>query len=100
MSKDPCGETTHFYFRNTRRDWKPGDEPGRAEVVIGIQGRFGDQWHEKNVTCRLINDGEIDYEIDVLIKELEVIRKKAKASLLKKNRQTDADLANRLLEQS
>jgi len=67
------------YCRQTKELWP-------AVLVIGAHG-FGEEAdssiREPRLTCHLMTDGEIDYEIDVMKKQLEQLRRKAKTMLAK-----------------
>jgi DNA-binding transcriptional regulator YiaG len=54
-----------------------------AELVIGTRGIEFDSFREPQLTCTLVTEGEIDYEIDQMKKHLEQVRRKAKAMLAK-----------------
>lgn len=58
--------------------WKKGDLPGNQMVNIVLSKRMTLQDGSISLTATLATDGEVDYAVDQLIKELEAIRKKAK----------------------
>jgi hypothetical protein len=66
-------------------------------MVIGVSGDPGDDGQgspvgalEFHLTCHLMTDGEIDHEVNEMIKHLEQLRKKAKAMLAKHRRDEES----------
>jgi hypothetical protein len=87
MAKDKrnIAFTQCFYVWNRSGYVKDQEEPGPAVLEIGAHG-FGeviDGVLQPHLTCHLMADGEIDYEINEMIKQLEEVRRKAKAMLVK-----------------
>jgi hypothetical protein len=86
----------NFYVENTTANSR--DTPGGlmiATLNIGI--RYFNQQHELEkspLTCSMVGDGEIDYEINQLQKQLETIRREAK-KLLVKHRKDDEEYFRR-----
>lgn len=66
--------------------WKIGDLPGNQMVNIVLNKRMTLHDGSLSLTSRLATDGEIDYAVDQLIKELEDVRKKAKDKIKKDTR--------------
>jgi hypothetical protein len=54
-----------------------------AELIIGVLSPVGEVVEETRLSCVVMTDGEIDYEIDQLIAELEDVRRAAKRMLTK-----------------
>ncbi|MCL4469642.1 MAG: hypothetical protein M1547_00575 [Gammaproteobacteria bacterium] len=67
-------------------EWKKGDMPGNQMVNIVLNGHFRLNDGSVALTAQLATDSEVDYAIDQLIKELEMIRKKAKDNIKKTNK--------------
>ncbi len=60
------------------------DLPLPAKINIGLGGGGIDEQGNRLVTPQLSTEGEVDYWVDKLIKELEALRKQAKQELAKK----------------
>jgi len=58
--------------------WKVGDLPGNQMVNIVLNRCMTLHDGSISLTSHLVSDGEVDYAVDQLIKELEAVRRKAK----------------------
>lgn len=67
-------------------NWKKGDLPGNQMVNIVLSEHFQLDNGFITLTAQLASDNEVDYAVDHLIKELEVVRKKAKDNISKTNK--------------
>jgi uncharacterized protein YjbJ (UPF0337 family) len=61
--------------------WKSGDLPGNQMVYVVLNDHFTTNTGHITVTAKLASEGEVDFAIDQLIKDLEKIRKKAKEKI-------------------
>ena len=82
-----------FVFRNLK-DWKSGDYPVNASVSIGVADHLVLSTGEVLVSAALMTEREVDFAIDGLIKELEQVRRTAKANISADNSRVKADVAN------
>ena len=65
--------------------WKKDDLPGNQMIYVVLNEYSTLKDGNISISPQLASDQEVDYEIDLLIKELEKIRKKAKANIKKTN---------------
>jgi len=65
--------------------WTKNDPPGNQMIYITLDEYTKLKNQSILLTPQLACDAEVDYEIDRIIKELETIRKKAKANIKRTN---------------
>ena len=70
-----------FGIVGTMDKWKKGDFPNNQMVSITLENYLAKTDEKILLSCELASDGEVDYAIDNLIKNLEFIRKKAKKNI-------------------
>lgn len=66
--------------------WKKGDLPGNQMVNIVLNRCSALHDGSISLTAELATDGEVDHAVDQIIKNLEVVRKKAKDTIHKDTR--------------
>ncbi len=71
----------HFYVENLAGFCAQTKERCQAVLVFGVRG-FAEEL-EPSMTCHLMTNGEIDYEVNEMIEQLETLRRKAKTMLIK-----------------
>ena len=80
-----------FGVRGVLDKWKKGDLPGNEMVNITLD-EYSTDGGVISLTAQLATDGEIDYAVDQIIKDLEKTRKKAKEKLRKNNEKIELSL--------
>jgi hypothetical protein len=76
-----------FFVENLTGSSREEAGPFPAVLVVGVSNS-GEILEQPHLTCHLMSEGEIDYEIDQLQRQLEAIRNQAK-KLLAKHREDD-----------
>lgn len=71
----------YFKVHNPLKHWRAGDPPLSPEVSIGLTRVLESETGEPLLTCGLATEREVDLTINMLIEELERIRKAAKLKL-------------------
>lgn len=66
--------------------WEKGDLPGNQMVNIVLNRCLTLHDGSISLTAELATDGEVDYAVDQLIKDMEVVRKMAKEKIKKDTR--------------
>jgi hypothetical protein len=83
----------HFFVRNLSGSDIEKNGLWPAELVLGTAMPQDEAVEEYQLSCTMMSDGEIDYEIDRLIKQLEGARRSAKRMLKKHRKIEDAYMA-------
>ncbi|MFA6040744.1 MAG: hypothetical protein WC733_04525 [Methylophilus sp.] len=78
-------------------DWKKGDLPGNQMVNVVLNDHFTIRNRYVALTAQLASDEEVDFAIDKLIKDLEVVRVKAKKSIVTINEKIRNSLAEKYI---
>jgi len=77
--------SSKFGLIGTMDGWKKGDLPFNQMVSIILNSYSTIEDRTIAITSQLASDTEVDYAIDQLIKDLEIVRKKAKEKINKNN---------------
>lgn len=84
-----------FGVVGTMDGWKKGDLPGNQMVNIVLNSNTTLNDGSVAITAQLASNQEVDNAIDQLIKDLEVVRKKAKEKIKKTNEMVRSTLGEK-----
>jgi hypothetical protein len=79
-----------FFVENLTANSRDEDIPFPATLVVGVWPHPSDTDKHPQLTCQMMNEGEIDYEINQLIKQLERLRSDAKKLLIQHEKDDQA----------
>jgi hypothetical protein len=92
------GAASPFFVENLTGNNFEVTGPWPAELVIGVLGDVRGHSNEACVTCHLMTDGEIDFEIERLKQQLDAIGREAKKLLIKHRKYEEKYFSKRKAE--